>query len=175
MTNKNIFIITIVNSIILLFLVVFLWFYYNQKENRTEYAYVDNIKLFNGFNMTKDLNQINNGKINAQKKKLDSLYTIYNIFKENNKSDKLEGLENQLRNEDQQLKKMNERFSNDLGEQVWKRLNQYVEEYGVDKGYKIIFGTQGNGNVMYAETGIDITNEIINYANTNYEGNQYVN
>lgn len=162
--------ITLANAIVLLILLTILFFNLTQKKD--EIVYVDNIKLFNGFNMIKDLNQINGLKINRQKKKLDSLYTIYGIFRDNNQTDKLEGLEAQLRNEDEELKKMNQRFSDELSQTVWKRLNVYVKEYSVTKGYKIVLGTQGSGNVMFAEDGIDITDAIIEYSNSNYEGNQ---
>lgn len=170
MSKKKHIFITIANSFVLLVLMVILFFVITQKED--EIVYVDNIRLFNGFNMTEDLNQINGLKIKKQKKKLDSLYTIYGIFRDNNQNDKLEGLEAQLRNEDEELKKMNQNFSDELSQSVWKRLNVYVKEYSVTKGYKIVLGTQGSGNVMFAADGIDITDAIIEYSNLNYEGNQ---
>ncbi|HWZ22307.1 MAG TPA: OmpH family outer membrane protein [Cytophagaceae bacterium] len=39
-------------------------------------------------------------------------------------------------------------------------INKYIAEYGKEKGYKIIFATT-NGNIAYAEKGMDITEEII--------------
>lgn len=170
MKFKISFYITIVNSIVLLILLILLFFVYIEKEEQI--VYVDNVKLFNGFNMTKDLNQINGLKINKQKKKLDSLYTLYGIFKDNNQNDKLRGLEAKLRNEDEELKKMNERFSEKMSKAVWSRLNVYIKEYSTTKEYKIVLGTQGNGNVMFAENDADITEAIINYSNLNYEGDQ---
>jgi len=50
-------------------------------------------------------------------------------------------------------------------------LNQYIKEYGESKQYKVVLGTQGNGNVMYAQKGIDITAEVLIYSNEKYEGN----
>ncbi|MFD2561879.1 OmpH family outer membrane protein [Aquimarina rubra] len=121
--------------------------------------------------MSKDLGKINNDKITKQKKKLDSLYTIYSIFKEQNNTEKTTVLETQLRSEDQELRKMNEYFSKEVSQQVWNRLNQYIKEYGEANQYKIILGTQGNGNIMFAQDGIDITETVLEYANTKYEGN----
>jgi outer membrane protein len=43
---------------------------------------------------------------------------------------------------------------------ILTNINKYIAEYGKDKGYKIIFATT-NGNIAYAEKGIDITEEII--------------
>ncbi|WP_299254033.1 OmpH family outer membrane protein [uncultured Aquimarina sp.] len=134
-------------------------------------AYVDNVTLFNGFNMSKDLGKINNGKIIKQKKKLDSLYTIYSIFKEQKNTEKATTLETQLRLEDQELRKINEYFSKEVSQQVWNRLNQYIKDYGEANKHEIILGTQGNGNIMFAQDGIDITEMVLEYANTKYEGN----
>jgi len=161
-------IITIINSILLLILLV-VFFFVSVKENE-EIVYVDNVRLFNGFKMTKDLNQINGQKINLQKKKLDSLYNVYEILRNNNQTDKLGSLEMRLRAEDEELKVMNENFSYETGQAVWKRLNEYVKEYSVANKYKIVLGTQGSGNVMYAEDNIDITDHLINYSNKYYEG-----
>lgn len=138
---------------------------------KLEIVYVDNIELFNGFNMSKDLAKINNQKITGQKKKLDSLYAIYTIFKEQKNEEKQLELERQLRKEDQELRKINEHFSKEVSQQVWNRLNQYIKEYGQQNELKIILGTQGNGNIMYTEEGINITTEVLHYVNTKYEGN----
>ncbi|HWZ20999.1 MAG TPA: OmpH family outer membrane protein [Cytophagaceae bacterium] len=43
-------------------------------------------------------------------------------------------------------------------------INKYISDYGKSKGYKIIFATT-NGNIAYAEQGMDITEEIINGIN----------
>lgn len=141
--------------------------FFNPKQ---DIAYVDNVELFNGFNMSKDLGQANNFKLKAQKKKLDSLYNIYSIFREQGDNEKTKALELQLRSEDQELKRMNEYLSKDLSEKVWSRLNQYVKEYGESKRYKVVLGTQGYGNVMYAKDGIDITADMLIYSNEKYEG-----
>ncbi|WP_282162862.1 OmpH family outer membrane protein [Ulvibacterium marinum] len=168
MNYRFIFSITICNTVILLALMAFVWVKFSHEKR--EIVYIDNIRLFNGFNMTKDLNKINGDKIKKQKKKLDSLYIIYDIFRDNDQTDKLEALETQLRNEDQVLNTMNKRFSNEISQTVWNRLNTYVNEYGMANDYKIVLGTQGNGNVMYAQKGKDITDEVMNYSNSRYEG-----
>ncbi len=167
---RFIFSITICNTVILLALVAFIWVKFSHEKR--EIVYIDNIRLFNGFNMTKDLNKINGDKIKKQKKKLDSLYIIYDIFRDNDQTDKLEALGTQLRNEDQVLNAMNKRFSNEISQTVWNRLNTYVDEYSTANDYKIVLGTQGNGNVMYAQKEKDITDEVLNYSNSRYEGEQ---
>jgi len=76
-----------------------------------------------------------------------------------------------LRSEDQELKQINETLSRASSQQVWKRLNEYLKTYGEKHEYPMILGTQGNGNVMYAKEGIDITDAVLEYANSKYQGN----
>ncbi|AXT53936.1 OmpH family outer membrane protein [Aquimarina sp. BL5] len=169
--KKNYTTLLVICNILLLITIFTLFSFCFLSRSESNIVYVDNVTLFNGFNMSKDLGKINNEKITKQKKKLDSLYTIYSIFKEQKNTEKATSLEIQLRSEDQELRKINEYFSNDVSQQVWNRLNQYIKEYGEANEYKIILGTQGNGNIMFAEDGIDITEKILEYANNKYEGN----
>lgn len=55
-------------------------------------------------------------------------------------------------------------------EQIWSQINQYMSDYGKQEGYEYIFGTQGSGSMMYAEESKDITEEVIKYINSKYEG-----
>ncbi|MBQ4819095.1 OmpH family outer membrane protein [Aquimarina sp. MMG016] len=170
MKKKYITWLLVINGLLAIALTVLLSIYLSS-ISKSDIVYVDNVELFNGFNMAKDLGKINNEKITKQKKKLDSLYSIYSIFKEQKNTEKTQELENQLRSEDQELRKMNEYFSKDLSQKVWNRLNQYIKEYGETNQYKIVLGTQGNGNVMYAIDKINITVDVLEYANNKYEGN----
>lgn len=140
-------------------------------SSKHEIVYVDNVKLLNGFNMSKDLQKINTSKVTAQKKELDSLFNVYSIFREQKNEEKVKELEQILRIRDKEFRTMAEELSNSTNQKIWKRLNQYVKEYGELNDYKIVLGTQGSGNVMYAEENADITEAILIYANDKYEGN----
>ena len=49
-------------------------------------------------------------------------------------------------------------------------INDYVKEYGKKKGYKIIFGASGSGNIMYADERTDLTEKILEGLNNEFEG-----
>lgn len=66
----------------------------------------------------------------------------------------------------QELKEVQERFN----EQIWSRINQYVEDYGNEHNLELIFGANGNGNIMHGGTEKDITNEVTAYINEKYSG-----
>lgn len=52
---------------------------------------------------------------------------------------------------------------------IWKRINQHVAEYGKEHGYDFILGASGDGSLMYAEEGNNITEEVISYLNERYK------
>ena len=145
--------------------------YLNGKNKHQDYVYVDNVRLFNGFNMSKDMSKIHTKKIKIQTKKVDSLYQVFQLnIKAKFGQEQLKIAQQKLQVEDQKLTEIKQNFSTNVTQQVWDRLNNYIEEYGEAHSYKIILGTQGGGNVMYANDATDITNDILNYANGKYEG-----
>ncbi|MGY5351881.1 OmpH family outer membrane protein [Wenyingzhuangia sp. IMCC45533] len=68
-----------------------------------------------------------------------------------------EAVKRQLRGEDQ---KNTQTILNDI--------NDYVKSYGKDHGYAIIFGATGSGNIMYAEEGADLTEDVLESLNKDY-------
>ncbi len=65
---------TILNTIALTAICCFIVFKSFKKEEKT--VYVDNIKLFDEFEMTKEMKRIAEKEFNSKKKIVDSLYTI---------------------------------------------------------------------------------------------------
>ncbi len=58
----------------------------------------------------------------------------------------------------------------DFYNQIWDRINEYVQEYGKENGYTYIYGANGDGSIMYAEDSKEITEEIITMINARYAG-----
>lgn len=156
----------IANSVILTAIVIFLFFAFLHKKE-PQIVYVDNVKVFSTFNMSRDLNRIHQGDLKKQKTTVDSLIGI--LQKTNAPSENPE-LQQLFIYENNRLKEMGDYFSNEVSQQVWSRINSYMDNFGKENDYHIILGTQGNGNIMYAKKEIDITEEFIEYANKKYEG-----
>lgn len=55
---------------------------------------------------------------------------------------------------------------------VLNQVNSFIEEYGKAHEYKIILGTTLSGNLLYGEDGIDITKEVLDALNKNYNGEE---
>lgn len=55
-----------------------------------------------------------------------------------------------------------------LTNEVYKKLNGYIEEYGKIKSLDIILGSDGNGSVMYVDSAMNVTEDVINFINSKY-------
>ncbi len=49
------------------------------------------------------------------------------------------------------------------------QINQYVKEYAGQKGYDMVLGTTQSGNILYANDGVDITDEVLKGLNQDYK------
>ena len=58
---------------------------------------------------------------------------------------------------------------NSMSQNELSKLNAFIKEYGIAKNYKIIFGANESGNVVYADKLIDLTDEILEGANKAYK------
>ena len=168
--NKKLNLLVLLNIVLTLGIVLFLAFYITSNSEKNEYVYVDNIKLFNGFNMAKDMSAIHTKKIKAQEKKLDSLYQLFQIEIRTKDENNIRVSQQKVQKEDKALSAMKDYFSKEVSQQIWDRLNGYINEYGKAQQCKIVLGTQGGGNVMYADDSADVTTAILEYANAKYEG-----
>lgn len=169
--NKEIKVLGIANLGLALGIIIFLAFYIANLSEKKEQVYIDNIKLFNGFNMSKDLSEMHSKSLQQQGKKVDSLYQQFQFHVEAKNESAIKNTQQLLQAADQELKKLQQYASTEVSKQVWDRLNTYIKDFSVANEYAIVFGTQGNGNVMYAKESIDITKEVLEYANSKYEGN----
>ncbi len=82
---------------------------------------------------------------------------------------------NRLQKKQQDLQELEAKLTNDillenqnLNMQLRDTLNAYLAEYNADGKYQIIFANQQNDNVLIAQEGYDITNEVIDALNKRY-------
>ena len=82
---------------------------------------------------------------------------------------------NRLQKKQQDLQELEAKLTNDillenqnLNMQLRDTLNAYLAEYNAGGKYQIIFANQQNDNVLIAQEGYDITNEVIDALNKRY-------
>lgn len=177
MKNKIVYIFLGLNLIVLGFVA---W----NSMNKPRYAYVDLGVLYENFTLKKELESKYENIVSARKMMLDSMeirlrnlsdrlsnhIAIASKQMEGTLALEFEGLKQQYFSKKQNFEQDNERTKSDYSSQVWKQLNQYVKEYGKEKGYDYIFGADGSGALMYASEAENITEYMKGYLNQRYAG-----
>jgi len=156
----------VINLIVLVVGLISVFAFLYPKEKN--YGYIDNLALFSKFNMVEDLQKMRLPALNQQQKKVDSLYQI---LQQQTKAETIQEFKQKVYVENTNLQRLTTEVKEGINRQVWERLNSYLEEFGAEKKVHLIFGIQGNGNIMYADKTYDFTEEVIQFANSKYEGN----
>jgi outer membrane protein len=55
-------------------------------------------------------------------------------------------------------------------EKIISQLNSYVKLYGNENKYTMIYGANSTGNIMYADSALDITSQVTAYVNKKFSG-----
>jgi outer membrane protein len=168
----------ITNFIISTILVFGVYFLIESKQKKI--VFVKLSYLYEGFQMKKDLEQKYNSLEKSRKAILDSLELELKLETQmlDSKGKNLSKSEYQdfdQKRERYYLKKQqfeedNTAVANQYSDQVFKRINQYVADYGKIKGYDLIIGADGSGVVMHGNDALDITNDVLFFLNNSYTG-----
>ncbi len=167
---------------ILAFLISLVTFFYSQ--NSSDLVYVDVNKLLDGYKRTKVVRGEFEKKAKVLKSNVDSLVTDWQkelklYEKERSKFSKkelelkqhlLSNKQQQINNYQQAIQKQIQSEDQKATQTVVNDINDYVKEFGKKKGYKIIFGASGSGNIMYADKTADLTEEVLEGLNAEYGG-----
>ncbi|WP_435261216.1 OmpH family outer membrane protein [Tenacibaculum sp. nBUS_03] len=164
-----------INSALIISLVII----YFLANNNEKVVYIDNVKLYNEFHMTKELGGINEKKYKPILIKFDSLVNRLKSMEvrlnkqqkiTKNEEEEYMKLKRMVVSGDTEVQKLRSQVKMEINKKVWERLNGYVREFGEEYQYDIILGAQGQGNIMYSGEQFNVTDEFIEYANLKYEG-----
>lgn len=75
----------------------------------------------------------------------------------------------QFQDYQQAIKQQSQQEDGVMTQKVLDKVNAFLQAYGKSKSYKIILGT-GQGNIVYAQDGLDITDEVLKLLNDDYLG-----
>jgi outer membrane protein len=137
-------------------------------EPNKRIAYVDNNKLFEGFNMTKELKRVGEKEFNTRKKGLDLMYSKLQTQTIPERDKKM--LMQQFIREKEELEQFNQSFATEEASKIWSRIHDYSNEFSQENKYQLIIGSQSKQAVLFADENVDVTNELITYINKKYEG-----
>lgn len=73
-----------------------------------------------------------------------------------------------LQQQQQQASQMLEQENQTKSEVLIKTIDSVVTSYSKSKGFALVFGTQGNGTVMYGDEALNISSEIVTILNADF-------
>lgn len=152
-------------------------------KSSSELVYVDVNKLIEGYSRTKVAKAEFEKKANTMKANVDSLVGNWQKELKNYEKERASLSANELKlkqellaNKQQQISGYQEAIQKQIQEEdkkvtqtVINDINDYIKEYGKKRGYKIIFGASGGGNIMYAAESTDLTEEVLKGLNAEYD------
>ena len=158
-------------------------FFYFQ-ASQSEQVYVDVNQLLDGYKRTAIVKAEFQKKATAMKSNVDSLLGSwqkelkdYEKERSSMTAKEIELKQELLSNRQQQINGYQKAIQKQLQEEdlkstqtVTNDINDFVKEYGKNNGYQIILGATGGGTIMYADEGANLTEEILNELNREFEG-----
>ncbi|WP_421804885.1 OmpH family outer membrane protein [Flagellimonas sp.] len=159
-------------------------FPYIFSPKKVDLVYVDVNKLVEGYKRTKVDRKSFEQKTAVMQSNVDSLMTDWQdelkaYEKERSsmtkkelalKQELLQNKQQQINNYQQAVQKQIQEEDQKLTQTIINDINDYITEYGKNHGYQIIFGAQGSGNIMYAHKASDLTEEVLEGLNKQYNG-----
>lgn len=141
-------------------------------------AYMDIKRVFDEFKYKQELEKELTGIKNKRKFSLDSMEANLKLLSNRAKADlsnkdllALFATEKELYlKRKYMLEDEEEQMVKTYDAKIITQLNSYVKQYGKEKGYSLILGATSDGNIMYSDTTLDISKDIIKYINNKYEG-----
>lgn len=140
---------------------------YDKVFKQEQFVYVDKQKLFDNFQMTKDLKIIGDKNFKTKKAILDSLYL--KLQEELPYVEKENTMKLFVTKRDE-LDQFNQTFAINETQKIWNRINSYIDSYSEEKKYILVLGSDSNDEILYANKKIDRTSELTEYINKKYEG-----
>ncbi len=150
------------------------------EEDSGKVVYADLTEVFNQFEMKKELQQKLESEIGQKKQLLDSVMFKLSLAKSKAEdpaaTEEVKWEYQQMQNYFFQEKRAFDDYSmaqtQNYDAQILKQMTQYIEDYGKEQNYKLILGKNESGNVLFGNEPSDITNDLVEAINKNYQGKE---
>ncbi|MDW8850103.1 OmpH family outer membrane protein [Flavobacterium sp. MMLR14_040] len=156
------------NLIILLVCFILVTILFKLFNTNSKIVYVDSNRLFENFNMTKELKRLGEKEFNAKKTKTDFLYQ--KLQSPNFSLSEKEIITKEFIQSKSDLEQFNQIFASEQSSKIWARIKSYSSEFANENKYQLIIGSENKLNVLFADQNIDVTNDLLIYINKKYEG-----
>ena len=148
-------------------------------QDQPKTAYADNDKILLGFDMFTEKNKELESVMNMRKNQLDSTRVQLESFQRYLQSQaepnpvEVANFQNQAQQfqmRQQQFEEDNQKASQQYLKQITEQVDTYIKEYCAREGFTYVYGATGDGSIIYADQGKNITQELIDYCNDRYRG-----
>lgn len=144
------------------------WFFVGKNQDVTSNkatVIIDSFKVFEEFQLKKDYDAKIEKEFAAEKAELDSMGYKFNTLKN---PLEIDALKKQFvlkkRQFDEKFQAVSQKYTNE----VYERLNTYIKEFGKKNNFGVIIGSNGQGNVMYRDDAMDVSEKLITFINDKY-------
>lgn len=145
-----------------------IWLFFGKDKDVTSTkstVVIDSFKVFEGFQLKKDYDAKIEKEFAAEKAALDSVGYKFNTLKDPLEIDVLKKqFVLKKRQFDEKFQAVSQKYTNE----VYERLNSYIKEFGKKNNYGVIIGSNGQGNVMYRDDAMDVTEKLVVFINEKY-------
>lgn len=137
----------------------------NSNEQTSSIAYIDSVKLFEGFTMKSEYDKMLEGDLSKETKTIDSINVLMNNSKD---SISLYKLRKEYFMADKLFNSKFEQLSSKYTTIVNSRLNEYLKEFALANKIDMLISST-DGNVLYVHESKDLTDKMIEFANQKFE------
>lgn len=148
-------------------------------------VYINMDTLLNKYTQSRELNEAflkkleaNRTELNVKAKNLDREIAEFQHRVENNgflTRERAEQAQTELLIKQQNLQKLQSEMSEnaqreqmEINRKLYDAITNFLTDYNKSRGYQLILSTTLGGNVLFAQDGFDITNEVVNLLNAQY-------
>lgn len=175
--QKNI----IIGFLIIILGLIFLNLYVLSLKNNI--AYIDLNVLLNEYKGMTDVNEVIEKRTLQWEAEIDSIIKVWenqlklyekersNMTKKERKINEelLKNKQTQIQNYKESITQKASTEKQQLQQKMFDEINHFIKEFGELKGYDIILGANGTGNILYGAENKDITKEVIEELNSIYD------
>ena len=86
------------------------------------------------------------------------------------REEELHQQEKQLQNYAQTVQAKIQQADTEMMQGVINQINSFIEVYSKKNGYQLVIASNGEGNLLYGEDYLDITDDLLKALNQNYKG-----
>ena len=148
-------------------------------------VYINMDTLLNNYTQSRELNEAflkkleaNRTELNIKVKNFDREAAEFRNKVENNgfmTRERAEQAQMDLMIKQQNLQKLQQEMTEnaqreqmEINRKLYDAITNFLTEYNKEKGYQLILSTTLGGNVLFAQEGFDITNEVVSQLNEQY-------